>query len=230
MQPHGGECRSAYDALMGRPREFDRAEALRTAMHLFWERGYERTSIAQLKDAMGISAPSFYAAFTDKQTLFEEAVADYEQGPTAVASRALAQSTARQVFDTMLDLAVEGYSSSDHPHGCLVMSDPACGVQRQLLRKAIAQRLRNAISEGDLPESADPKALADFIVVVLGGLSARARDGASRKELRAAADMARRAWPEPASTTLRPRRASKARSAKPTGRKHLSPSAPNEFE
>jgi AcrR family transcriptional regulator len=81
---------------VGRPREFDRAEALRAAMHLFWEQGYERTSIAQLKDAMGISAPSFYAAFTDKPTLFQEAVDEYERGPTAVAARALAESTARQ--------------------------------------------------------------------------------------------------------------------------------------
>jgi AcrR family transcriptional regulator len=182
---------------VGRPREFDRAEALRAAMHLFWEQGYERTSIAQLKDAMGISAPSFYAAFTDKPTLFQEAVDEYERGPTAVAARALAESTARQVFDTMLDLAVEEYTSTEHPQGCLVMSDPACVDRRRHLREAITARMRTAIDARDLPVSADAVALADFIVVVLSGLSARARDGASRDELLAAAEMARRAWVTP---------------------------------
>ncbi|WP_312464268.1 TetR/AcrR family transcriptional regulator, partial [Pantoea endophytica] len=60
----------------GRPRQFDRDEAVIKAMHLFWENGYESTSLAQLKASIGkgITAPSFYAAFGSKEALFAEAV------------------------------------------------------------------------------------------------------------------------------------------------------------
>ncbi|MEJ7742905.1 MAG: TetR/AcrR family transcriptional regulator [Nocardioidaceae bacterium] len=54
----------------GRPRSFDRDVALEKAMLLFWERGYEAAPIRDLTHAMGITTPSLYAAFTDKQTLF----------------------------------------------------------------------------------------------------------------------------------------------------------------
>ena len=66
-------------AQMGRPRRFDRDEAVQQALHLFWQHGYEATSLAQLKAQIGggITAPSFYAAFGSKEALFREAVACY---------------------------------------------------------------------------------------------------------------------------------------------------------
>ena len=68
---------------MARPRSFDRDAALEQAMRLFWEQGYDETSIADLTRAMGIAAPSLYAAFGDKRALFEEAVELYESLPDA---------------------------------------------------------------------------------------------------------------------------------------------------
>src|SRR6187402_395278 len=63
----------------GRPRTFDRDAAIVSAMHLFWEHGYESTSLSQLKAAIGegISAPSFYAAFESKEALYKEALERY---------------------------------------------------------------------------------------------------------------------------------------------------------
>lgn len=178
---------------MARPPKFDRAEALRAAMHLFWDKGFDGTSINDLTGAMGISPPSLYAAFGDKQTLFEAAVELYER--SAVVPPALEAPTAREVFTQILDRAVELYTRPAHPPGCFVISDPTLKARRGSGRDAIARRLRRAQQSGDLPDGVDVAALTDYVDLVLRGLSAKARDGATRRQLRAAADVALRAWP-----------------------------------
>ncbi|AQT79074.1 hypothetical protein B1R94_06980 [Mycolicibacterium litorale] len=178
---------------MARPPKFDRAAALQRAMHLFWERGFDGTSINDLTEAMGISPPSLYAAFGDKQALYAAAVDLYEE--TAVVPPALAAPTAREAFGQMLDRAVELYTRPGRPRGCLVIADPPLQKRRGAGLKAIADRLRRAQREGDLRRDVDAAALADYIDLVLRGLSAKARDGATRKQLRAAADLALTAWP-----------------------------------
>jgi AcrR family transcriptional regulator len=179
---------------MARPREFDRDEALEHAMRLFWEHGYEQTSISQLTDAMGINSPSLYSAFGDKKQLFDEAVECYESGSTAVARRAMAAPTATEVFEHMMNLAVAEYARPGNPRGCMVISDPVCTEQRRKCRSAIATRFRRAARAGELPPGTDPRALADFVFTVLTGLSTYARDGATRRQLQAVADIARRTW------------------------------------
>ena len=79
----------------GRPRGFDAAEALDKALHVFWQRGYEGTSLSDLTEAMGINRPSLYAAFGNKEELFRRALDRYvEKGPGAVYRKALAEPTA----------------------------------------------------------------------------------------------------------------------------------------
>ncbi|WP_422744187.1 TetR/AcrR family transcriptional regulator [Mycobacterium sp. WMMD1722] len=180
---------------MARPPEFDRDEALVKALHLFWERGYERTTVRDLTEAMGISAPSLYNAFGGKQGLYNEAVAMYTSAPSTVVPPALGERTARDVFARMLEIAVREYGSDEQPRGCFVISDPMLSDERQLGRSAIRQRLQQAQHDGDLTEADDLDALTDYMDLVLRGLSALARDGADRKALRAAADVALRAWP-----------------------------------
>ncbi|MFB8385338.1 TetR/AcrR family transcriptional regulator, partial [Streptomyces rubiginosohelvolus] len=81
----------------GRPRSFDREAALRKATLTFWEQGYEATSIADLTRVMGIAAPSLYAAFGDKRTLFGEVVETYATLFGGFGDRALAEEpTARR--------------------------------------------------------------------------------------------------------------------------------------
>ena len=178
---------------MARPPKFDRAEALQAAMHLFWEKGFDGTSINDLTGAMGISPPSLYAAFGDKQALFEASVELYER--SAVVPPALEAPTAREMFVQMLDRAVALYTRPAHPPGCFVISDPTLKARRGSGRDAIARRLRRAQQFGDLPDDVDVAALTDYVDLVLRGLSAKARDGATRQQLRAAADVALRAWP-----------------------------------
>src|SRR5687768_10424816 len=142
---------------MGRPRSFDRDVALEQAMRLFWEKGYDETSIGDLTRVMGIAAPSLYAAFGDKRALFEEAVELYESQPDAP--------IAAGSIERILMRAADEYTKPDQPRGCFILSEPALEARRTASWEAIRERL------GD-------DALASYVCAVLAGMSSRARDGA----------------------------------------------------
>jgi AcrR family transcriptional regulator len=192
---------------MGRPRAFDRDKALDQALRVFWERGYEGTSIADLTDAMGINPPSLYAAFGNKEALFREALDRYEGLRDQILEEAFAATTAREAMTRLLEGTADRLSDKDKPRGCLMVQGALCGgeecesVKRDLAaRRAggevlIRDRLKRAKREGDLPANADPTALARFVSTILQGMSVQASGGATRKELRAIAEMALRAWP-----------------------------------
>lgn len=192
----------------GRPREFDADEALDKALHVFWQQGYEGASLTDLTEAMGISRPSLYAAFGNKEDLFRRALDRYAQsGPGAVQREALAEPTARAVVERMLHGAAICLTDPDNPRGCLAVQGAlSCGeaadsIKNELCSRraageaALRERFERAKAEGDLKIDADPKALARFVVTVQQGMSVQAAGGASREDLTAVADMALRAWP-----------------------------------
>lgn len=176
---------------MGRPRNFDRDTALDKAVQLFWERGYEQTSIANLTQKLGISAPSLYAAFGDKRTLFREAVARYEANPASVTTAGAAGTTPHEVLRLMLNRACQEYASEAHPRGCLVNSAPELVGNRNQNRAVTADVLRGVATGAEA--SVDADTLAAFTHVLLVGLSSYARDGANEEQLRRVAELAMRA-------------------------------------
>jgi AcrR family transcriptional regulator len=181
---------------MARPRSFDRDAALEKAMLAFWEHGYEQTSIADLTKAMGIAAPSLYAAFGDKRALFDEVVELYGTDARANVIDGLATApTAREAVESVLVAAAEKYSADDHPRGCMIVTEPMLGPRRAETDAVLSQRIQAGVAAGELPPDTDVAALAAYFSVVIGGMSARARDGASRAELSAVARTAMRAWP-----------------------------------
>ncbi|MEW1737220.1 TetR/AcrR family transcriptional regulator [Nocardia beijingensis] len=195
----------------GRPRAFDRAEALRRAMEVFWEHGYEGASMSDLTAAMGINSPSLYAAFGGKEALFRAAVELYGHTDGGYTARALReQPTARAAVEAMLRDNAAAYTEADKPHGCMVVlagstyTTRNTGVRDFLIDKRrattedIRRRLKRGVAEGDLPPGTDTAALAGFYTTVLYGLSIQARDGASAAELTASIDCAMAAWPAPA--------------------------------
>src|SRR5437667_4127883 len=143
-------------ARTGRPREFDRDQALKKAMEMFWTRGYEGTTLTDLQKAMGgITAPSFYAAFGSKEELFKEAVELYHKTQGAPLLKALMEGpTARASIDGLLRAVAEGFCRKGSPRGCLIaLSAINCSAankgieefmreQRALRRKFIRHRLR----------------------------------------------------------------------------------------
>ncbi|GAA2319138.1 TetR/AcrR family transcriptional regulator [Streptomyces kunmingensis] len=197
----------------GRPRSFDRETALEKAMRAFWENGYEGTSVSELTREMGIGAPSLYAAFGDKRSLFEEVVRVYGTTHGAGPARALTEEpTARGAVERLLREAADEFTDPGHPHGCLVIHaatncttpevEQALRDQRGASLTAIEDRLRQGMATQELPEGTDAAALARFVGAVFQGMSQQSRDGASRGELEAIADLAMAAWPasEPAAS------------------------------
>jgi AcrR family transcriptional regulator len=193
----------------GRPREFVREDALAIAMHAFWKLGYEATSMADLRAAMGLTQASIYAAFGSKEQLFLDAVDLYRSTAGANTERALnEQPTARDSIRVMLSEAVESFTSGDSPAGCLVVlgtmncslaSKPVQDHLRQLRLQtpaAILKRLKRGQKEGDVPRKAPLESLAEYYTTVLHGLSIQARDGADYRALSSVARCAMAAWDE----------------------------------
>ncbi|SES37223.1 transcriptional regulator, TetR family [Streptomyces sp. yr375] len=190
----------------GRPRSFDRAAALEKAMLAFWEHGYEATSVSDLTRIMGIGAPSLYAAFGDKQSLFEEAVRVYGETYGSFAGRALAEEpTARAAVERLLREAAAEFTDPAHPYGCLVIHaatncttpdvEDALRRQRNATLATVESRIAAGAAAGELPRGADPGALARVLGAVFQGMSQQARDGASREQLEAVAEIALSLWP-----------------------------------
>ncbi|MBV6702787.1 TetR/AcrR family transcriptional regulator [Kitasatospora aureofaciens] len=190
----------------GRPRSFDREAALEQALRLFWQHGYEATSVADLTAAMGIRPPSLYAAFGDKRTLFAEVVARYRESHGAYTTRAYAEEpTARAGVARMLREAAAELADPEHPWGCLMISSTvnctspevaqAVREQRNANVRALESRIRADVAAGREPADTDPALLAQFTAAVLQGMSQRARDGAGRAELEQVAAAAMRVWP-----------------------------------
>jgi AcrR family transcriptional regulator len=201
----GGEATSRS---RGRPRAFDRVAALEQATRLFWIKGYEATSIADLTQAMGIGSPSLYAAFGSKEALYAEALQHYaDTNEHFVWAGFHSADTARgAVLSFLMDsaAALTGYIG-DLPQGCMVtlssVGSEGYASLGEIVRNArdvtlqrLETRLVRAVKDGEIAASADLHALARFVQTVQAGMSILARDGATRSELEDVAGVAMSGW------------------------------------
>jgi AcrR family transcriptional regulator len=192
----------------GRPLSFDRDAALETAMHVFWERGYEAASISDLTAAMGITPPSLYTAFGDKEQLFLEAIERYALGYGSAGARALNEEpSARGAIERWLLEAASELTQPCHPKGCMVvMAATNCSAAAErvqdalLLRRteaiaSVGRRIQGGIDNGELPPDTDAQDLANFYATIYQGMSMQAKDGATHESLVATVRTAMRSWP-----------------------------------
>jgi AcrR family transcriptional regulator len=192
---------------IGRPLSFDRAAALERAMHAFWRHGYETTSVAELTAAMGVTAPSLYAAFGDKQALFLEAMRLYAGDSAAIGAALEAAPSARDGIAAMLRASASAFTDAATPPGCLLASATASGSRAAAPVQAAVAAVRREVGEivrrrieadrgaGRLPAATDAQALADLVIGVIQGMSVLARDGVPRARLLALAGQAMAAFP-----------------------------------
>lgn len=190
------ETITSFHKSRGRPRAFDREAALIRALGVFWERGYEPTSISELCTAMEINPPSLYAAFGNKAQLFMEAVLHYEAVYWDAAwERIEAVGDVQEAMAGFFRAAALILTSQDAPCGCLVVLaatnvsvegqkvNDALKALRKESREKFLVRIRRAIKDGQLPHDTDAEGLASALNTMLEGMSLQSRDGATQAEI-----------------------------------------------
>jgi len=201
-----GSEMTATSAQRGRPRSFDRDEALRRAQALIWRHGYEAMSLSQLEAAMGIGKTSLYAAFGSKLGLLREAAELYlaEEG-AALAELLESGGDARSAIAAFLTQCAVDFTDPRRPNGCfLVCAAFACSeanaaasnflsVARGAVQARVLEHVRKGVETGDLPADCDPEAMTEYLMTVIHGMSIQARDGRGEAALRATAKLALRA-------------------------------------
>ncbi len=191
----------------GRPRAFNPDRALDAALNVFWERGYESASLADLTEAMGINKPSLYAAFGDKAELFHKVMDRYISRQSILWEQILREPSARMAVERILNAVADSSTSGQNPRGCLlVQSALTCSPESDCIKKDLAlkradgdamlrTRLARAQAEGELAPDVDVAALSRYFSTILRGISVEASAGATRQDLQNVIDLAMKAWP-----------------------------------
>jgi AcrR family transcriptional regulator len=191
----------------GRPREFCPDMALAAALGVFWAKGYEGASMTELTAAMGITKPSLYAAFGNKEQLFRKALDLYEDEKLAYTREALLQPTARAVAEHFMRGAIAAQTSACDPKGCLgVIATTACGSEAESIKAEVIkrrasssamllERFRQSQRDGDLRDDIEPEALAQYLFTILQGMAVQAGAGATGAELERVLETSLMLWP-----------------------------------
>jgi AcrR family transcriptional regulator len=188
----------------GRPIGFDKDAALEAAMLLFWERGYEGTSMADLTQAMGLNPSSIYAAFGDKRALFQLAARRYVEMRAQYAGKALEAPTLEKVVRALFHNTVAFLTAPGHPPTCMTLAGAVgCSVEAKQARDLMAEiRKQNEVAlrerfllarkSGELPKEINVDDYTRYLSTIIAGLSIQAANGSTRAELKRTAQMALR--------------------------------------
>ena len=192
----------------GRPKCFNEQEALQTAMLLFWEYGYEATSISDLTQALNLTAPSLYRSFGDKSQLFHRCLDYYvAHEACAISSIFTEAKTAKIALELYLYESVKRLIQEHKPTGCmLLVATMNCSEQnsalqhevllkRQTVKQKILERLAQGQADGDLDPSINIQDMTDYYSTVVQGLTFQARDGVSKQQLNQVIHIAMKSWP-----------------------------------
>ncbi|MEY7843631.1 TetR/AcrR family transcriptional regulator [Klebsiella africana] len=194
----------------GRPKVFDRDAALDKAMTLFWQHGYEATSLADLVEATGAKAPTLYAEFVNKEGLFR-AVLDRYISRFAAKHEALLFAEGKSVDRALRDYftaVATCFTSKETPAGCFIINTSAALAasstdiantiksRHAMQEQALTQFLQQRQAQGELPAGRDVGQLAQFLNCVLQGMSISAREGADFDKLMQITDTTLRLWPQ----------------------------------
>jgi AcrR family transcriptional regulator len=188
----------------GRPIGFDKDAALEAAMLLFWQRGYEGTSMADLTQAMGLNPSSIYAAFGDKHALFQLAVKRYMEMRAQYADKALEEPTLEKVVRALFDNTIAFLTMPGHPARCMTLSGavgcsvdatPARDIMTEIRKQneaVMRKRFIKARKSGELRKDINVDDYTRYLSTILAGLSIQAANGSTKAELKRTAQMALR--------------------------------------
>ncbi len=179
---------------LGRKRSFDKTEALEKAMRVFWDNGFAGTSVADLTEALAINKPSLYAAFGNKEQLFNAALTHYVQQYGSYPFKQLTSSedlSLAKRLENYLLAVVDNNTQEALPAGCLVVKsycesgsnhlpDATASMLEDIsnhVEKLLEEVLHNEQRKGHLPSSLDAKAVATYLLSLTYGISVMARRG-----------------------------------------------------
>ncbi|MEG9438523.1 TetR/AcrR family transcriptional regulator [Edaphobacter sp. HDX4] len=192
---------------MGRPRTFDKEQALDTAMNLFWKYGYDGVTFSMVAEAIGINRSSLQAAFGSKEDLFRAVLQRYMDKPSAYVNVALAVPDTESAVRLYLEGAADNVTEDDTRRGCLATIGASIGppesegmrtevaLNRKRAEASLRERLRKGLKKGDLEEGANVSALASFLMTVIYGNVLRAKEGHTRASLQITIDIVMKAMP-----------------------------------
>ena len=183
--------------MVGRPKQFERCDALASALEIFWTKGYEATSVQDLVDAMGVNRGSLYDTFGDKRTLFVEAVEHYLSHHAGEMVEMLgSHRSPRAGLQAFFAQLVDHLTSGECCRGCLITNtavelaphdDEVAAVVRRSFKtveKAFQNQLEAAIEAGELSPSLDARVLARFLLSALQGLVVMGKASVGKAVLR----------------------------------------------
>jgi AcrR family transcriptional regulator len=191
----------------GRPRQFDYDDALEKAMHVFWSKGFEGTSMPDLTEAMGMNRPSIYAAFGNKEELFRKALERYTEQSLAAFRDLLDAPTVREGLERLFCGSADKFACKERPRGCLAVQGALVGSadaanvcadtakQREAMVDVLRERFERGLKEGDLKAGTDTAGLARFYVTILQGMAVQSASGVACADLKAIAHRALEALP-----------------------------------
>ncbi|MEC1292046.1 TetR/AcrR family transcriptional regulator [Bacillus mojavensis] len=179
---------------MARNKEFDEKLALRKAMELFWEQGYEKTSMQDLVDHMGVHRRSIYDTFGDKHTLFMRALSHYvEVMEVRMKNEVKTELTVKQAIRKLFEMVID--PKDNQPKGCLAVN---AAVELSLLDEEVAKKiteifisaeallfdlLKHGQEQGEIPKHYDIKGLSQFIHNSLVGIRVLAKTTNDKEKL-----------------------------------------------
>jgi len=185
----------------GRPRNFDRDSVLSKAMETFWSHGFDNTSMSQLREAMGIKAPSLYATFGSKEQLFREAVSLYISTAASTVWDSLeAETDTVKAVQRLLSAAIDSFVATEPPRGCLVLmgagymteenADLKQFLQQERIRfqQRLVEKVLAGIKANQLRKNANPEVIAQCIIAFLSGLALEAVNGSPKQTLQQSAE------------------------------------------
>ncbi|NIY49278.1 TetR/AcrR family transcriptional regulator [Cedecea colo] len=194
----------------GRPKVFDREAALDKAMTLFWQHGYEATSMAHLVEATGAKAPTLYAEFTNKEGLFR-AVLDHYIARFAEKHEACLfceERTLEQALEDYLFTVAKRFTDKDTPSGCFIIctssvlaassEDIAATIKARhaMQEETLVRFLTQRQQKGEIPPGSDARTLARYLCCIIQGMSVSSRENASYEDLLSIVKTTLRLWPE----------------------------------
>lgn len=191
----------------GRPKAFSEPEALDAAMGVFAAKGFEATSLSDLERATGINRVSLYASFGNKEALFVRAFARYTEAGSLRFMRHLALPSARAGVEDLLRESVEIFSDPQGHGVCFVTQAPLSGKdaspetrhfiaeQRAGIERMLADRLRQAVNDGELKTGTAFADMARFFATTIVGMALQVQHGATGADLMRVVDIAMTTWP-----------------------------------